>query len=179
MILILTGPKHSGKTSVGLALSKITGGDFIDVDALIEKLEGVSARELYRQSKDIFQKAEFRAISTIQAKEETGNPVIVAAGGGLIDNDAAIKVLAKDGRVLFVYLEVSAATAWERIEQAARDGGGLPAFLDVENPQASHELLHERRAAAYKKQAGIVINAEGKTPRQLAAECFPVAKKVF
>jgi shikimate kinase len=170
-LLILSGPKHSGKTSTGIALREILGGDFVDVDALIEAGEGVPARTLYRQGRDFFQQAETRAVSSIMARaDETDGTLIVAAGGGLIDNEAAIRIIAGDGRVVIVYLEVSAATAWRRIEEEVRNGGGLPAFLDAENPKASHAALHERRAAAYKKLAHITIDAEGKSPRQIAGQ---------
>ncbi|MDR2097026.1 MAG: shikimate kinase [Spirochaetaceae bacterium] len=170
IMLILTGPKHSGKTSAGLALRDITGKDFIDIDAFIEELEGRGVRELYRQGRDVFQAAEARAVSLLIAGAKAGNgTIIAAAGGGLIDNEAAVKALAEDGRVVFVYLDVSAATAWRRIEQAARKGG-LPSFLDTENPRETHAALHERRAAAYKKLSNIIIDAEEKTPAQIAAQ---------
>jgi shikimate kinase len=63
-----------------------------------------------------------------------------------------MKTLDLEDSVTVVYLEVSAETAWKRIEQAAFNGGGFPAFLDTENPKESHAALHERRAEAYKKK---------------------------
>lgn len=170
-LLILCGPKHCGKTSSGLALSEILGGGFVDVDALIEEWEGVPARVLYRRGRALFQQAEARAVSSIMAKaKEADGILIAAAGGGLIDNEAAMEALTGGGRVVLVYLEVSAATAWRRIAEAAQNGGGLPAFLDTENPKAAHAALHERRAAAYRERADLTIDAEGKTPRQLAGQ---------
>ncbi|MDR2444580.1 MAG: YkgJ family cysteine cluster protein [Spirochaetaceae bacterium] len=170
-LLLICGPKHCGKTSAGLALKEILGGDFVDVDALIEEREGLTARALYRRGRTLFQEAESRAVSSIAARaKEADGVLIAAAGGGLIDNEAAMETLAEDGRALIVYLEVSSAVAWRRIEEAAKNGGGLPAFLDTENPKAAHAALHERRAAAYRERAGITIDAEGKNPRQIAAQ---------
>ncbi|MDR0683823.1 MAG: YkgJ family cysteine cluster protein [Spirochaetaceae bacterium] len=169
-MLLLCGPKHCGKTSAALALQGILGGDFVDIDALIEEREGISPRCLYRRGRGLFQEAEARAVSAIAARaKEAGGMLIAAAGGGLIDNEPAMDAVVKDGSVMIVYLEVSASTAWCRIEEAAKNGGGLPAFLDTENPEAAHAALHERRAAAYKQRAFITIEAEGKTPRQVAA----------
>ncbi|MDR0663877.1 MAG: shikimate kinase [Spirochaetaceae bacterium] len=168
-MVVLTGPKHSGKTSAGLALRDITGGDFIDVDAFIEEQEGCGVRELYRQGKDVFHEAEARAISLIMDRVKAGTgTAIIAAGGGIIDNEDAVKTLEQDNSVTVVYLEVSAATAWERIERAASNGAGLPAFLDTENPRETHAALYERRAEAYRKKADFTVHAEGKTPRQVA-----------
>jgi shikimate kinase len=170
-MLVLTGPKHSGKTSAGLALRDIAGGIFIDVDKFIEERERCSVRDLYRQGKAVFQAVEAYAVSLIIAEAKAAKTAtIVAAGGGLIDNETALKALAEDDSAVFVYLDVSAGTAWGRIEQAALKGGGLPAFLDTENPRETHAILHQRRAAAYRKQADIVVDAEGNTPWQIATQ---------
>jgi shikimate kinase len=165
--LVITGPKHSGKTSAGRALREISGWDFADTDAIIEKKEGVPARTLYRRGRDIFQKAETEAILSLQTNFTAGGSMIIAAGGGLIDNVEAVSALAKNPDAIMVYLEVSADTAWSRIERA---DNGLPPFLDVKNPKLAHAALHERRAAAYKKLARIIINAENKNPHKIALE---------
>jgi shikimate kinase len=170
-LVVLTGPKHSGKTSAGRALGEITGGKFVDIDELIEEREGFTARVLYRRGRDVFQKAEAEALASVLAAADGGKTVVAAAGGGLIDNEAAVRSLAGNPLAVIFYIEVSAGTAWSRIEAAARNGEGMPAFLDGENPGAAHAALHERRAAAYKKLACFTVNAEGKTPRQTAALC--------
>ncbi|MDR2658734.1 MAG: shikimate kinase [Spirochaetaceae bacterium] len=167
--LILTGPKHSGKTSAGYALQKILGSDFVDIDALIEEREGAPARILYKRGREIFQKAEARAINSLLENTAPDKPLIIAAGGGLIDNEELMAALVQNPLVFLVYLEVSADTAWERIENGALDGG-LPAFLDAKNPKEQHAAIHKRRAAAYEKIAHIIINAENKSPRQIAGE---------
>lgn len=176
-LLVLTGPKHSGKTSAGRALGEITGWEFVDIDALIEEREGVTARALYRRGHDVFRKAETEAlVSVMAAAGPPDKTVIIAAGGGLIDNEAAVKALAGNPSAVIFYIEVSASAAWGRIEAAARNGEGLPAFLDAENPKDAHAALHERRAAAYKKLARVTVDAEGKTPRQIAALCAQILR---
>jgi shikimate kinase len=180
-LLLLTGPKHSGKTSAGRALRDVLDADFVDLDALVEEREGVPARELYRRGPDVFRQAEAEALASAVAAasaDKAGRTVIVAAGGGLVDNEAAVKILTENPIAVIFYLDVSAGTAWNRIAEAARNGGGMPAFLDPENPKASHAALHERRAAAYKKLARFTVAAEGKTPAEVAAEIaahFPSA----
>jgi shikimate kinase len=90
---------------------------------------------------------------------------VIATGGGIIDNKEALSVLKKPG-VKIVYLDIPAETAWGRI--AAK--GELPPFLKTENPKETHRVLHERRAAAYLQIAEIIIKAEGKSPKEVAAE---------
>ncbi|GHV82281.1 hypothetical protein AGMMS49991_08390 [Spirochaetia bacterium] len=75
-----------------------------------------------------------------------------------------------------VYLEVSAATAWARIERNAVETGELPPFLSgglsPAAPQETHRLLHERRAAAYREIAALTVYGDGKTPEELGREIF-------
>ncbi|MDR2596449.1 MAG: shikimate kinase [Treponema sp.] len=165
--IILTGPKHSGKTSAGKALALLCSCSFIDIDELILQRTGKSPRQLFNEGADIFQKAETEATEAIASAgtDDEQRRRIIAAGGGIIDNPDAVSVLKKSGATI-VYLNISAASAWQRISAK----GELPPFLKTENPQETHCSLHERRAAAYLQLANIVIEAEGKTSKKIAAE---------
>jgi len=162
-IILLAGPKHCGKTSAGKILAEITKQEFFDLDEMIETAEKKTVRELYRQGAGIFKKAETGAVKELLAKNLN---CVTAAGGGLIDNSEAMEMIAGSPQVRMIYIEVPAATAWKRIKQS----GGLPAFLDPENPEKSHLEIHERRARLYKSCSIFTIMAEGKSPRELALE---------
>ena len=167
--IILTGPKHSGKTSAGKALAELNACDFIDLDEHIIQITGKTPRQLYTESPALFQKAEVEAFSAISFTEN--NQRIIAAGGGIIDNPealAALKRLQSAKTAIVVCLNISAEKTWQRITNSA--GRELPPFLQTENPQQTHRALHERRAAAYLQLADIVIEADGKLPEQIAAE---------
>jgi shikimate kinase len=165
--IILTGPKHSGKTSAGKALALLCSCSFIDIDELILQRTGKSPRQLFNESAAVFQKAETEAMEAVVSAgtDAVQGRRIIAAGGGIIDNPDAVSVLKKSGATV-VYLNISAAAAWRRIFAK----GELPPFLKTENPQETHRSLHERRAAAYLQLANIVIEAEGKTSKEIAAE---------
>jgi len=165
--IILTGPKHSGKTSAGKELASLCSCSFIDIDEQIMQMTGKSPRQLFNEGAVVFQKAETEAIEAVVSAgtdAEQGRRII-AAGGGIIDNPDAAAILKKPGATV-VYLIISAAAAWQRISAK----GELPPFLKTENPQETHRSLHERRAAAYLQLANIVIEAEGKTSNEIAAE---------
>jgi shikimate kinase len=170
--IILTGPKHTGKTSAGRALAVLASGVFADLDGFIEEQTGKSPRNLYREGPGVFRTAETRALETLLRSGEDGSagPRIIAAGGGLIDNAEALSLpeLAA-AAVQTVYIEVSAGTAWERILRASKTGD-LPPFLDTGNPRETHRALHERRAAAYRAWARFTVQGEGKTPEEIAGE---------
>jgi len=171
--IILTGPKHSGKTSDGRALASLCSCVFIDLDELIFQRTGKSPRRLFSEGQEIFQKAEADAMAALFAdgadidseSSRSGELRVIAAGGGIIDNAQAIAALKKANAVT-VYLNISAEIAWDRISA----GGELPPFLRTENPKETHRILHERRAQAYLQFADIVIDAGVKTPQEIAEE---------
>jgi len=163
--VILTGPKHSGKTNAGRALASLCSCEFIDIDDLILQRTGKSPRQLYSEGPAVFQKAEVEATVALFDEDGGEGQRIIAAGGGIIDNEEAVAVLKKTGAVV-VYLNISTESAWDRIAKS----GELPPFLRTENPRETHRVLHERRAAAYSRIADIVIEAGVKTPREIAEE---------
>jgi shikimate kinase len=181
-VIALAGPKHCGKTEVGRALAALTGGVFFDLDEEMQKNTGKSARALYKEGISVFQAAEREALEHALALTDTGGEkgedgtggkdgvFVIALGGGFIDNEAACAVLKARSGCAIVFLSVSAETAWKRIETAWIESGCLPAFLQTDDPQASHRLLHERRAASYEDIASFVVDGENKTAAEIAAE---------
>ena len=172
-LIVLVGPKHSGKTSAGKELASLLSGSFVDLDDYITQRSGKSPRALYIEGPEVFKKAEAGALAALleaafsePEMAKSSLPLVIASGGGLIDNPDALSFLEKNTAVTSVFLDISAQTAWERIK---RDGE-LPPFLKTENPEKTHRSLHERRAAAYRQFASLVINAEGKSPGEIAEE---------
>jgi len=174
--VILTGPKHSGKTSAGKALALLYPGVFIDIDEMILQKTGKSPRELYGEGKDVFQKAEAETVTTLFNLNRNDNSSsccagqqrrIIAAGGGIIDNQEAVAAIKNSGAKI-VCLNIGVNPAWQRIYGFGSKE--LPPFLQTENPRETHRVLHERRSAAYLALADIIIEAENKTPEEIAEE---------
>ena len=170
--IILTGPKHSGKTSTGKALALLCDCQFIDLDELVLQRTGKTPRQLYIESPAVFQKAEADAITAFaqelcSASGENVQWRVIAAGGGIIDNPEAIAVL-KNFNATIVFLNAFVDTAWKRINNSA--DGFLPPGFGINNPQETHRELHEKRSDAYQQLADIVIFIEGKTPQEIAGE---------
>jgi shikimate kinase len=169
--LLLIGPKHSGKTSAGRMLAVLSGAVFIDLDERIERRTGKSSRSLYREGPEVFRAAEAETLrELLEEPGEKGPFRVIATGGGLIDNPAALGLVKETYPVCVVYLEVSAGTAWERILRGAGETGELPPFLDTADPRETHRTLHERRAASYRRLARFVVDGEHRTPGEMAEE---------
>jgi len=173
--IVLLGPKHSGKTSAGKELAALLSGGFVDLDDYITQRTGKSPRALYIEGPDVFKQAEAGALAAIfepplleAEKAESSSPLVIASGGGLIDNPDALPLLKNNTAAISVFLDVSVKIAWERIRKA----GELPPFLKTENPEETHRSLHERRAAAYRQLASLVIKADDKNPQEIAREIF-------
>jgi shikimate kinase len=195
-IILLVGPKHSGKTRSGLALREALerrlGNEdgaantavFADLDALVEAQNGKTPRELFRESAALFREAEAAALKSILQAEFVPPAVLVppasgadllvlAAGGGLCDNAAALRLLEearqpfrRPPEIIMVNLAISAESAWRRIQRS----GSLPPFLQSADPQKTHHDLHERRSAQYRSLSDMTINVEGKTTETIAEE---------
>ncbi|MDR0598320.1 MAG: AAA family ATPase [Treponema sp.] len=182
-LILITGPKHSGKTTAGVFLAELLGAKFVDLDELVEGQTGKSPRSLFKEGPEIFRQAEARALAGIVSAalpgtaghgQDGGAVWVVAAGGGLVDNAGALELLRgpefSGNNTAIVYLEASADTAWERIRGAAQETGEWPAFLNVENPRETNAALHARRGAAYRELATLTVNGEGKSPEAIGRE---------
>ena len=173
-LILITGPKHSGKSRTARALAKNTGGEAVDLDGIVEKQTGKRVRALFMEGPEIFRQAEARALATLIEPMES-NIRFIAAGGGLVDNPQAMALLSQSKEIIIIYLDVTPETAWKRIQHAAADGE-LPPFLATENPRETHLALHERRAKAYKALAHFMVSAENKSPHEIALEIIEYTK---
>jgi shikimate kinase len=194
-LIVLMGPKHSGKTTTGRELARRLVLPFFDLDQLIEEHSGQSPASLFRSDAELFRREEAAALaallSSLQKNKSSQTGVaangryagILATGGGIIDNPNAMEKLympldadQKASVHCTVYLDLSAETAWQRISGGAELSGkpaGLPPFLEADTPaeaKEKHRLLHERRSIVYKKIADKIVFAEDKSPLELAEE---------
>jgi len=167
-LIVLIGPKHSGKTVVGRELALLCSCGFADLDEHIAEKCGKSVRTLFTEGAEIFRDEETAALSALLEQEKPRTPalLVIATGGGIVDNPDALALLKKNKSAVTIYLDVNIQTAWDRIIKS----GELPPFLANGNPQEDHRLLHERRAGAYRQMASFAVNAEGKTPAEIARE---------
>lgn len=154
----LVGMKHAGKTTLMQALCAKYAYAACDIDDLLLKQYAdttvTSVRMLYQR----VSLSEFHTRETEALKEalRMHPPLIIATGGGIIDNSEAVQLLKT---MSVVYLSISADTAWHRIEQ-----GGIPAFLDTQNPRQDFLHLYARRSKAYANISDLTLNAEQDIP---------------
>lgn len=88
--LALCGFMGSGKTTVGKRLAKITGFQFVDADAYLERREGRTIAEIFaKDGEKYFRDLENQCIRELAAGEKQ----IIALGGGAVLNSENVDIL--------------------------------------------------------------------------------------
>lgn len=152
-LTVITGMKHTGKSTVGALIASKTGKPFYDTDALIRELSGKTARELFDEGGSaLMAQWETKACAFLAGKAEEA---VVATGGAFCENGAAIDAL--KGRSLFAYLDTPFELLWERVQKSAERDGRFPLFLQGGDPRSLFAALYEKRSALYAAFADIVI----------------------
>jgi len=146
MNIYLVGFMGTGKSSVGRQLAKERGGNFVDLDELIELKE-------QRRIVDIFAKdgeAHFRKIEkNILKQVSTQKEFVVACGGGVVLDKDNIKLMKKTGVMICLYAKPQV------ILKRVSANSDRP-LLNVEKPHKRIELLLKMRAPYYMQADKII-----------------------
>jgi len=150
--LYLGGIKHSGKTSIGQRLSSRLALPCYDLDALI--LTRIAPHKTIRsfyaaEGKQRFQASECDALEALLST--LSGQAIISLGGGACDNEMLMALVKHSGTL--IYLKVDEETLWRRIEE-----GGIPPFLDTDDPRASFSALYAMRHERYSKMCDLLVD---------------------
>ncbi|MDO8880747.1 MAG: 3-dehydroquinate synthase [Coriobacteriia bacterium] len=155
--VVLTGFMGAGKTTVGQLLGAALGYPFVDLDAEIERREGMRVAALFAERGEPgFRDAEHAALEALADSA----PSVIATGGGVVlreDNQVLLKRL---GPV--VYLAVTPEEAMARLG----DAGDRPLLADG-GLAAAHAILGAR-LALYAATADHVVDTGGRTAEEVA-----------
>ncbi len=97
--IALIGMPGCGKTSVGMALARLTGRPFYDIDEMITQESGQSPAEIFtRQGEAAFRALETRMLASIC--KESG--VIIATGGGVVTQAENLCLMRQNCRIVLL-----------------------------------------------------------------------------
>lgn len=156
--VVLIGAPGSGKTTVGRALARDLGVEFLDTDAEIERLAGKSISDIFiEQGEAAFRDLETAALRSA-LESSTG---VVSLGGGV--------VLRPENRALLagqpvVWLEVTLADAADRVGLAT----ARPVL--VGNVRGKLMELLQERTPLYTEVARHRVSTHMKKPSEVASE---------
>lgn len=194
--IFLIGYIGSGKSAAANVFSKLTGFKAIDMDSIIEQVEGSSIKrmcikygehEFRNKEAELLDKlCRISGVADILAGEKSSSPkfieknskyeqfsssgnesIIVACGAGIVLDDVNCKIL-KDQQT--IYLEGDPLILFNRV----KDRTDLPyAFMEISNEKErlEHFLNHyNKRKDLYKEASNYTVNVDGKSPEQIANE---------
>ena len=158
MNVVLTGMPGSGKSTIGKALSTLTGKKFVDMDEVIEEKAGMPIPEIFER----FGEDHFRDLESEAAREvgkETGR--IIATGGGVILREENMDALRQNGRIVLLKRDLEKlatsgrplSTGIEALEKMARERGPLYekySEISIDVDKASREPRDNARLIAKK-----------------------------
>ncbi len=151
--IVLIGLPGVGKTTVGRAVARRLGRDFVDLDTLIERSFGKSISQVFQdEGETVFRSAEARVTGEVAGLP----PAVVSPGGGWVLNSAAVAHLLEASRI--IYLRVSPDAAIRRM------GRGIerrPLLSGAVDPFKAMRDLDEARKPVYEKYAGMTVETGG------------------
>ncbi len=155
--VFLVGMMGAGKTTIGRALAKALGREFVDLDLALEARCGVRVALIF----EIEGEAGFRRRETQMLDHYSRQPgIVLATGGGAVLADENRRYLKERGVV--VYLQAQAAELYRRV---ARDRNRP--LLQTADPKARLAELLEQRHPLYKEVASLTFET-GDMPVQQA-----------
>lgn len=171
-LIFLTGFSTAGKSTIGPILANALGYRFIDIDKAIMEKEKKSVVEIFNEKGEAyFRQLEYEILQQYVQAEN----LVVALGGGTLENDKSFEIVKASGTLIYLKSEVDTLT--KRL--ASKDDRPL---MKAENGERlSVEDLHRRvkqllmsREERYQSHAVISISTDqtpiGKTVEMLTRQ---------
>lgn len=148
--LFLIGYMGSGKSTLGKALSRMTGSNFIDLDAYIEGRYHKTIKEIFAESGESgFRHLESRMLDEVSLFEDT----IISCGGGTPCFGDNMSLMNSRGTT--VYLQASVERLFERLSRP-RSKAKRPIIANL-NDEELRQFISDNiaRRDAFYSQASI------------------------
>jgi shikimate kinase len=156
--VVLVGPMGSGKTTVAGLLGEAWGLPVRDTDTDIEAATGREISDIFVESgEDHFRELEAAAVAAALAEHDG----VLALGGGAVLREETRGLL---GDVPVVFLRVGLSDAVKRVGL----GVGRPLLLG--NVRSRIKALLDERTPVYESVATHVVETDGRSPDEVAAE---------
>jgi len=175
--IYLTGFMGSGKSTIGPILANSLGFNFVDIDKLIERREGKTVNEIFREHGE----AHFRGLERSIITELSARPgLVISLGGGTITDPEIFTTIITSG--ILVYLKITPEQIYRRLHRRT----DRPLLTDIGGEKLSEEALRQRiqslfaaREPFYAK-ADIIIHTDdvrvGLTVDQIVRRVSPLLR---
>ena len=161
MNIYLIGMMGSGKSTVGKILAKKMAIPFIDLDHYIEVKNNKSITSIFKENGEShFRELESDALSQIE--EST---VLVACGGGIVQNKTNREKLLSTGKVVLLH------TSIPEIAKRLKDSIDRPLLKEKERIQELTKIWNGRKDY-YQETAHILVNTDRQSPNEISEDIF-------
>lgn len=156
----LVGSMGAGKTSVGKALSTYLGLTLIDVDCMITESFRLSVKQIFAN----YGEERFRQEESKIIEEVTRMPkVVLATGGGSIEDSHTRQILKRRGTV--IYLKVSEGIQKKRLQHS------------TDRPLLAKLGQMQYRDPLYLSIADIIIDTDHLTVSEIVEDVYSICRK--
>ena len=147
--IFLVGMMGAGKSTVGKALARRLGRDFVDCDREIVQRTGVPIATIF----EIEGEPGFRAReSAVLAELAARKGIVVATGGGAVLADENRRLMRECGIVVYLH------AALDHLHERTRRDGARP-LLGKSDRRATLASILEARDALYREVAHVVVES--------------------
>jgi len=164
--VFLVGFMGAGKSSVGRALGLRLNWTFEDMDDRIERREGRTVAEIFRDSGETeFRRAEYNALRHVLDELRHGGTRVVALGGGAFAQRNNAELLTASG-VTTLFLDAPVEELWQRCcKQANEAGAERPLLRSKDQFRELHRARHKKYSAA-----SLRVETGGRSIDEIAVE---------
>lgn len=156
--IFLVGMMGAGKTTVGKALARKTGREFVDTDRVLVERTGVPIATIFEiEGEEGFRRRE----TAILEELATRKGCVIATGGGAVLAERNRRIMRDAGTV--VYLRAKLESLWER----TRHDTTRPLLATADPHQTLAELL-EKRDPLYREAAHVMVETGAQSAATLA-----------
>ena len=166
MNLILCGMMGCGKTTIGREIAARSGKICCDTDEKIVEKHGRIADIFARYGEAHFREIETETVRALAQKDD----LVIATGGGWVLKEENVELLKKSGKI--VYLRAKKETLLIRLQ----NDGQRPLLQSEKGLSDRLEELLKARAPIYENVADHVVDVDGKTPDEIAAEIIALTE---
>ena len=144
MNIVLIGMPSSGKSTTGKILAEKLGKKYIDMDAEIERILGAKIPDIFEEKgEEFFRNAETRLAKKLSRRKNT----IISTGGGIIKNEYNIRVLSKNGIIVWLNRDMPLLQSSD--------------YTPLSRTREAIEKLYYERLPLYRQYADLTADANG------------------
>jgi chorismate synthase len=154
MKIVFSGPKGSGKSTVGKVTANLLGLDIFETDIIIEEIykektgNNFSCREICRQEGEKeFRRLELEAVRLAALKDWC----VISTGGSTMLNTESRNLLREDSIFVFIYADVKVL-----LERILRKG--TPSYLKSDNPEEELSIRLEKIKDVLLPYADVIVD---------------------